>query len=114
MHRHRGQPDGADRLTADRVGEPGSATAFSDPGSAYRRCGRLLAADVAALLFVEAAPDARVLIRLERVLEAVGLHGALAADLLGAVDLHEGLTGGAIGKNRSGSVSRQIAWFRHV
>ena len=47
------------------------------------------AAQVAALLLGGTAPDARVLVGLECVLEAVVLHRALAADLLGAIDLHQ-------------------------
>src|SRR4029079_15108282 len=48
-----------------------------------------LAADRAPLLFAGAAPDARVLVGLEGVLEAVTLHRALAAHLLGTLDLDE-------------------------
>ena len=60
------------------------------------RCRRgRLAADLAPLLLAGAAPDARVLVGLEGVLEAVALHRALAAHLLGPLDLHERVARGA-------------------
>src|SRR6266508_3595189 len=48
-----------------------------------------LAADDAALFFGEAAPDAGVLVGVERVVEALGAHRALAAHLPRPVDLRQ-------------------------
>ena len=64
----------------------------------FRR--RLLASDVLAsehpsLLFRGATPDAGVLVGLEGVLEAVDVHGALAAHLFGSIDLQQCVSGGA-------------------
>src|SRR3990170_3194903 len=68
-----------------------------NPGSAEGRVHRLggnvpaapLATDHPALLFGEPTPDAGVLIRVERVLEALGSPGAFSADLARLVDLNE-------------------------
>ena len=54
-----------------------------------------LAPDDATLFFRRAAPDARVLVGVERVLQAVGAHRAFATHVLGLLDLHERITSGA-------------------
>ena len=52
-------------------------------------------AELAALLLGGAAPDARLLIGVERELEALAVHRTDLADLLGRLDLVEGDAGGA-------------------
>jgi two-component sensor histidine kinase len=52
-------------------------------------------ADLPTLFLAGAAPDARVLVGLDGVLQAVVAHRALTAHLLGAVDLHERVPRGA-------------------
>ena len=60
------------------------------------------ATQVAALVLGRATPDARVLVGLEGVLEAVALHRALTTDLLGAVDLHQCVARGAYREEQVG------------
>ena len=75
--------------------------------------GQPLLAQLAALLLGGAAPDARVLVGGQGELEAGGLHGALAADGLGRLDLLDGRAGGADREEQvgvgvaAGGVSRQ-------
>jgi len=64
------------------------------------------AAQDATLLLRGAAPDARVLVGLEGVVQAGDLHRAFITDLLGAVDLHQCIAGGS---NREEQVGIGVA-----
>ena len=58
------------------------------------------ATNVASLFLGRAAPDARVLVGLECVIEALDIYRAFAAHLLRAIDLQQCVAGGAYRKEQ--------------
>jgi hypothetical protein len=64
----------------------------------------------APLILAHAAPDAGVLAALDRPLQARFQYRTAPAYLFGFIDLEKGRPVFPIGKNSSGSASRQAAW----
>jgi hypothetical protein len=81
-------------LELDRMASPSDRNGPSAAGA--------LAADHPALLLGEPTPDPRVLVGVERELEALAAHEALTADLACLLELEEGETGGPDGEEELG------------